>query len=144
MRSFVSSFLAISPCYLNLLVFCKLSSTLDDVNLVFLHQELNALTHTDSNITASFDNSREVSISLTLYCNTVIGCMVQIFEDLCTLKKSLRRDTSPVQTHTSQFGFLNDSSLKTQLGSSDGGYISSGTTPDYYQVIFFHYYCILC
>src|SRR5207245_2676736 len=63
------------------LSFChEFSKSVDDVNLVFAHQELDTLAHFISNSSATFDHGREILFSGGL--NSKILCVFDVFKYL--------------------------------------------------------------
>jgi len=76
------------------------------VDLIFLHQELYALTHFICYPAAALDH--RVKLRGAAGLDSIILRMLDIFIDLCTLEQGLGGDTTPVQANAAQTFFLND------------------------------------
>src|SRR5687767_3210846 len=135
MLGFVVDFFSGSIRNFYLATFFQFAKSFDEVDLVLLEKKLNTLAVAGGNITAAFHHAGKIGLE-SIYLNAVIFCMTDILKYISAFQQCLRGDTSPVQTYATDFRFLDHTHFQPKLRSPDGGYVSSGTTPDYDQIIF--------
>ena len=98
--------------------------THNDIDVVFLEQELNTLAHSLGHTARALHHSRQIGIG-GLGVDTVGGGMVDIVEYLSALEESLGGDATPVKANTAQVFTFDDSCFHAQLRGFDGSHITT-------------------
>jgi len=136
MIRFVFLFLTFSGSYLYFFTGQCFTGSFQEVDLVFLEEEVHPVAHTGGYIPAAFDHAFEIRRGLAFKFDAIVAGMLHIVEDLCTFQKRFGGDTAPVETNAAHRFFFNNCCFHTKLRSPDGGHVSAWTTSYHNQIVF--------
>src|SRR3546814_2969603 len=91
----------------------------EDRNLVFLHQELDAARELGRDLARALDHLLRVDGDLAFNLEAIGFGMLDVAVDLGRAQQRLGRDTAPVQADAAELVALDDGGLEAQLGSAD-------------------------
>jgi hypothetical protein len=115
----------------------QLRRSLDDLDLVLLHQEGDALVHLGRDAARPLDDGVEVKRGAGRR-QAVVLQVRQALVFLAGLQQRLGGDAAPVQADAAQILTLDDGRLQTQLAGADGGDIAARAGADHDEVEFGH------
>ncbi len=108
--------------------------TPDDVDLVLLQQEADALVELAGDAARALDDGANIEADL-LRRQAVIGGMLHVMVDLGGAQQRLGRDAAPVEADAAEMLALDDGGLEAELGGADGGDVAARPAADDDHVI---------
>src|SRR5690606_32750256 len=114
--------------------FFDFGSTHNHVDLVLLHQKLDAFAHAVGDTTTALYDGAKIGFT-AIYLNAIICGVVKVLEHLGAFEQRFGGDTTPVEADAPEgFPFYNGG-FKSKLGSPDGRYITTRSASDYNDVV---------
>src|SRR3546814_488614 len=98
----------------------------EDRNLVFLHQELDAARELGRDLARALDHLLRVDGDLAFNLEAVGFGVLDVAVDLGRAQQRLGRDAAPVQADAAELVALDDGGLEAQLGRADRRGIAAG------------------
>src|SRR5690606_32514857 len=106
----------------------------DDVDLVLLHEELDAVVHLSGDAAGALDDGSDVEAELVSAEPVVLG-VAHLPIDIGRAQQRLRRDAAPVGADAGHVLALDNGGLHAELGSTDGGDVAAGSGADDDEIV---------
>ena len=106
----------------------------DDVDLVLLHQELDAAGQLAGDAARTLDHGIEVNLDLVDLQAEILGVLGKV-HDFGRAQQCLGRDTAPVEADAAKRFALDDGGLQAELAGADGRDIAAGAGADDDEVV---------
>src|SRR5690625_1637906 len=110
-------------------------AAVDDVDLVLLHQELDALVHLARHVAASLDDLVKLGRNLTLKLESVRIQIARVFKHFGATQQRLGRDTADVQADAAQLILLDDRCLETEMRGPDSRLVATWSRSDHDDIV---------
>lgn len=109
----------------------------EDINLVFFHQKINALRGLPHHFVFAVYHLRHVHFEVGQADAVHFKLMLGVVKMLRAVEQRFRRDAAHVETGAAEHTVaLDDGSFEAQLGTTDGGYIAARPGADDGNVVF--------
>jgi hypothetical protein len=112
-----------------------------DIDLVLLHQEVDAACGLIDHVLLAFDHLADVDLGGGDVDAVLLEVVQGVVVVLRRVEECLGRDAAHIEAGATEHGIaLDDGGLHAQLGAADGRNITSGAGADHYYIIFCHGY----
>src|SRR5690606_29092499 len=106
----------------------------DDVDLVLLHEELDAVVHLAGNAAGALDDGIDVETELVGAEAVILG-VTHLSVDIGRAQQRLGGNTAPIRTDAGHVLALDNGGLHAELRGTDGGDVAAGSGADDDEIV---------